>query len=68
MAASVPGWTRFPAAEQWIKKAGFAIDNLPRNARLHELTTQDETAMLSARERDAIFTEFIEHRNVAGIR
>jgi TRAP-type uncharacterized transport system substrate-binding protein len=68
VAASVPGWTRFPAAEQWIKKAGLAIDNLPRNARLHELTTQDETAMLSARERDAIFTEFIEHRNMAGIR
>ena len=48
---------------QWIKKGGLAIDNGLRNARLHKLTTQDETAMLSAQERDAIFTEFIEHRN-----
>jgi TRAP-type uncharacterized transport system substrate-binding protein len=34
---SVPGWRRFAAAQEWIRKAGFDSDDLPRNARLDEL-------------------------------
>ena len=35
--APVPGWRRFAAAREWIRKAGLDSDDLPRNARLNEL-------------------------------
>jgi len=34
---SVPGWRRFAAAQEWIRKAGLDSDDLPRKARLDEL-------------------------------
>jgi hypothetical protein len=48
--ASVSGWTRFPAAEQWLKKAGLIPE--PNQA------TAQEQVPLDPKEREALFREF----------
>jgi TRAP-type uncharacterized transport system substrate-binding protein len=53
ISASVSGWTRFPAAEQWLKKAGLSTD---RNR-----ATVQEQVPLDPKERDALFREFAEY-------
>jgi uncharacterized protein len=48
--ASVSGWTRFPAAEQWLKRAG--LDSEPTKAAVQEQVPLDP------KKRDALFREF----------
>jgi uncharacterized protein len=62
LAASVPGWTRFAPAEQWIRRAELGNDERHRTAGLHETVTQGKTAVLSAQERDVVFTEFVDYQ------
>jgi uncharacterized protein len=52
--ASVPGWTRFPAAEQWLKKA--ELGSVPNRA------TAQGQIRLDPKKRDALFREFVEYR------
>jgi TRAP-type uncharacterized transport system substrate-binding protein len=52
--ASVSGWTRFPAAEQWLKKAGLSPQ--PNRA------TAQEQVPLDPRKRDVLFREFAEYQ------
>ena len=55
--ATVPGWTRYPAAEQWLKNAGLSPG--PDSAR-----AQREVP-LNAQQRDALFREFAEFQRTA---
>jgi TRAP-type uncharacterized transport system substrate-binding protein len=48
--SSISGWTRFPAAEQWLKKAGLTPE--PDKA------TAQEQVPLDPKEREALFREF----------
>jgi TRAP-type uncharacterized transport system substrate-binding protein len=50
ISSSVSGWTRFPAAEQWLKKAGLIPE--PDKA------TAQEQVPLDPKEREALFREF----------
>ncbi len=50
ISASVSGWTRFPAAEQWLKKAGL-------NPEPDQATAQEQVP-LDPKEREALFREF----------
>ena len=52
--ASVSGWTRFPAAEQWLKKAGLSPE--PNRA------TAQEQVPLDPKQREALFREFAEYQ------
>jgi uncharacterized protein len=61
LAAPVPGWTRFAAAEEWIKKAELETDHPIRKA-LNDSATPDEVAALSPPERNALFTDFAAYR------
>jgi TRAP-type uncharacterized transport system substrate-binding protein len=56
--ASVAGWTRFPAAEQWLKKAGLSPE--PNRA------TAQEQVPLDPGKRDALFQDFAEYQRKAG--
>jgi uncharacterized protein len=56
--ASVSGWTRFPAAEQWLKKAGLSPE--PNRA------TAQAQAPLDPKKRDALFRELAEQQRMAG--
>lgn len=56
--ASVAGWTRFPAAEQWLKKAG--LDPEPNRA------TAQEHVPLDPKQRDALFREFAKYQRTPG--
>ena len=40
LAASVPGWIRLPAAEEWIKKAALDNGERPQDARNYGAVTQ----------------------------
>ena len=62
VAASVPGWTRFAAAKQWITKAELGIHDSSRDARLLEGVAQREAAALKPQERNALFTEFVDYQ------
>jgi uncharacterized protein len=55
--ASVSGWTRSPAAEQWLKKAGLSPE--PNKA-----TAQREIP-LDAQQRDALFRDFARYQRTA---
>jgi uncharacterized protein len=74
VAASVPGWTRFAAAQDWIGKTGLDIDDRPRDARLHEAVPHAEAKALSPQDRTALFSEFADyqkrqpHASSAGLR
>ncbi|HEX4199906.1 MAG TPA: TAXI family TRAP transporter solute-binding subunit, partial [Chthoniobacterales bacterium] len=52
--ASVAGWTRFPAAEQWSKKAGLASGS--------DKATVQEQVPLDPKERQALFREFADYQ------
>jgi TRAP-type uncharacterized transport system substrate-binding protein len=52
--SSVSGWNRFPAAEQWLKKAGLTTE--PNKA------TAQEQVPLDPKERDALFREFADYQ------
>jgi uncharacterized protein len=52
--ASVAGWTRFPPAEQWLKKAGL-------NPEPNKATAQEQVP-LDPKKRDALFREFAEYQ------
>jgi hypothetical protein len=58
LAAGVPGWTRFPAAEEWIKKAGLNEGNSNRYAAI----PQGSPGSLTVQQRDAIFAEFADYQ------
>jgi TRAP-type uncharacterized transport system substrate-binding protein len=51
--ASVSGWTRFPAAEQWLKKAELTPEP--------DGVTVQERVPLDPKERDAVFQEFADY-------
>jgi hypothetical protein len=52
--ASVSGWTRFPGAEQWLKKAGLSPE--PTRA------TAQQPVPLDPKKRDALFRDFAEYQ------
>jgi uncharacterized protein len=54
ISASVAGWTRFPAAEQWLKKA--ELSPAPEKA------TPQEGRPLDPQERQALFREFADYQ------
>jgi len=54
--ASVSGWTRFPAAEQWLKKAGLTPE--PDKA------TAQEQVPLDPKQREALFGEFADYQRL----
>jgi TRAP-type uncharacterized transport system substrate-binding protein len=54
ISASVSGWTRFPAAEQWLKKAGLTPQ--PDKA------TAQEQVPLDPKQREALFREFADYQ------
>jgi TRAP-type uncharacterized transport system substrate-binding protein len=56
--ASVSGWTRFPAAEQWLKKAGLEPE--PNKA------TVQEQVPLDPKQREALFREFAKYQRPPG--
>ena len=56
--ASVSGWTRFPAAEQWLKKAGLGPE--PNKAAVQEQVPLDP------KEREALFREFAKYQRTPG--
>ncbi len=58
LAATVPGWTRFPPAEEWIKKAGLNEGESHRYAAI----PQGSAGSPTAQERDAIFAEFADYQ------
>src|SRR5438270_4935014 len=47
--SSVSGWTRFPAAEQWLKKAGLTPEE-----------SKTTIVHLDAKQRDALFKDFVQ--------
>src|SRR5262249_43222426 len=54
VSASVGGWNRFPAAEQWLKTAGLAPE-------LDRATVQEQVS-LDPKEREALFREFADYQ------
>ncbi len=56
ISASVSGWTRFPAAEQWLKKAGLIPE--PDKA------TAQKQVPLDPKEREALFREFADYQRI----
>jgi TRAP-type uncharacterized transport system substrate-binding protein len=58
VSASVAGWTRFPAAEQWLKKAGL-------NPEPDKATAQEQVP-LDPKEREALFREFANYQRTHG--
>jgi len=63
LTASVPGWTRFPPAEEWIRQAGLNDGGPAYDSPRHAAVTDGSTAAaLSAAERDAIFKDFVDYR------
>jgi hypothetical protein len=58
ISSSVSGWTRFPAAEQWLKKAGLSPE--PDKA------TVQEQVPLDPKKRDALFREFAGYPRTLG--
>jgi uncharacterized protein len=61
----VSGWTRFPAAEQWLKQAELIPApnkaSAPRNLAVSEATVKTR-APVGAEEREALFRDFAEYR------
>jgi uncharacterized protein len=54
VSASVAGWTRFPAAEQWVKKAELAPEA--------DKATAQQQVPLDPKEREALFREFADYQ------
>jgi TRAP-type uncharacterized transport system substrate-binding protein len=65
VSASVAGWTRFPAAEQWVKKAGLTPEPDKRAANLDPKRRNDlfrDFAEYQKTHEPALFREFAEYR------
>jgi uncharacterized protein len=58
LAAEVPGWSRFPPAEEWIKRAGLNEGESHRHAAI----PQGSPGSVTVHERDAIFAEFADYQ------
>jgi TRAP-type uncharacterized transport system substrate-binding protein len=54
VSASVGGWTRFPAAEQWLRTAGLAPES--------DKAPVQEQVPLDPKEREALFREFADYQ------
>jgi TRAP-type uncharacterized transport system substrate-binding protein len=54
VSASIGGWTRFPAVEQWLKTAGLAPES--------DKATVQEQVPLDPKERQALFREFADYQ------
>jgi len=54
VSASVGGWTRFPAAKQWLKTAGLASES--------DKATVQAQVPLDPKERQALFREFADYQ------
>ena len=54
ISSAVSGWTRFPAAEQWLEKAGLTPEPDKATAR--------EQVPLDPKEREALFLEFADYQ------
>jgi TRAP-type uncharacterized transport system substrate-binding protein len=63
--SSVSGWTRFPASEQWLKKAGLTPEESRTTVVVH-LDTKQREALFKDFQREVLFREFAtyqkEHR------
>ena len=58
----VLGWTRFAAAQEWIRKAGLEKNGPTRNARVNDSDAKRGMAALGPQQRNALFTEFTDYR------
>jgi TRAP-type uncharacterized transport system substrate-binding protein len=54
ISSSVSGWTRFPAAEQWLKKAALTPGR--------DKATAQEQVPLDPRQREALFRDFADYQ------
>jgi uncharacterized protein len=43
--STVPGWTRYPGAEQWLKKAGLPLDQKKREALFQDFEAYQKEAL-----------------------
>jgi TRAP transporter TAXI family solute receptor len=69
LAAKVPGWTRFKAAEEWLLQAAASSRPEARQAFTTFLQAQSTAGggrRFSAREKEALFQEFMEWRRTRG--
>jgi TRAP-type uncharacterized transport system substrate-binding protein len=64
LAATVPGWSRFPVAEQQLQKlvVGEAGDRQGLNRDFQAFVGQTRTAPRTSAEREALFREFLQWR------
>jgi hypothetical protein len=62
LAASLPGWIRFPAAGEWIRKAALDNGEPPNDSRHYGEVTRPSTGFLTSQERNAIFAEFVDYQ------
>ena len=62
VAVPVPGWTRFAAAQEWIRKAGLDTNDAARNARVNDSDAKRGMAALGPQERNALFVEFTDYQ------
>jgi len=54
ISSSVSGWTRFPAAEQWLKKAALTPER--------DKATAQEQVPLDPKQREALFRDFADYQ------
>jgi uncharacterized protein len=54
ISSSVSGWTRFPAAEQWLKKAALTPER--------DKATAQEQVPLDPKKREALYREFVDYQ------
>jgi uncharacterized protein len=55
--SSVSGWTRVPAAEQWLKKAGLTPEESPTTV-VVRLDTKQREALFTDFQREVLFRQF----------
>ena len=66
LAAKVPGWTRFPAAENWLAAASSGDEEAQRQQFTRFLSeAAPDAAGLSPQQREALFAQFLEWRKAA---
>jgi TRAP-type uncharacterized transport system substrate-binding protein len=76
LAAEVPGWTRFKAAEQWLEKNKVKLNNVSSmrpafEKFVKEFAKKDESVRLNPEQTEALVTEFMkwwEKQNVSNAR
>jgi uncharacterized protein len=63
VSSSIPGWTRFSPAAQWLKKAGLTPhESITTIEHLDTKATAQEQVPLDAKEREALFREFADYQ------